>query len=85
MKGNPIINVGSGSTIEPNNTQSTIPGLDAITEDASDVKDNQHNLVVSGILDGNIRTVEFTNFRGEQGKSLLLRLIGKDGKIIRAV
>ncbi len=85
MKGNPIINVGSGSTIEPNDTQSKIPGLDAITEDVSDVKDNQQNLVVSGILDGNVRTVEFTNFRGEQGKSLQLRLKGKDGKLVRAV
>ena len=85
MKGNPIINVGSGSTIEPNNTQSKIPGLDAITEDVSDVKDNQQNLVVSGILDGNIRATEFTNFRGEQGKSLQFRLKGKDSKLVRAV
>ena len=85
MKGNPIINVGSGSTIEPNNTQSKIPGLDAITEDVSDVKDNQQNLVVSGILDGNIRVTEFTNFRGEQGKSLQFRLKGKDNKLVRAV
>lgn len=85
MKGNPIINVGSGSTIEPNNTQSKIPDLDAITEDASEIKENQQNLVVSGILDGNIRTAEFTNFRGEQGKSLQLRLKGKDGRLVRAV
>ena len=85
MKGNPIINVGSGSTIEPNNTQSKIPGLDAITEDVSNVKDNQQNLVVSGILDGNIRVTEFTNFKGEQGKSLQFRLKGKDDKIVRAV
>jgi ssDNA-binding replication factor A large subunit len=85
MKGNPIINIGSGSTIEPNNTQSKIPSLDAITEDVGDVKDNQQNLVVSGILDGNIRTAEFTNFKGEQGKSLQFRLKGKDGKLVRAV
>jgi replication factor A1 len=85
MKGNPIINVGSGSTIEPNNTQSKIPGLDAITEDVSDIKENQQDLVVSGILDGNIRATEFTNFRGEQGKSLQFRLKGKDNKIVRAV
>lgn len=85
MKGNPIINVGSGSTIEPNNTHSKIPALDDITEDVSDVKDNQQNLVVSGILDGNIRASEFTNFRGEQGKSLQFRLKGKDNKLVRAV
>ena len=85
LKGNPIINVGSGSTVEPNETQSTIPSLDDITEDVSSVKENQQNLVVSGILDGNIRVSEFTNFRGEPGKSLQLRLKGSDGTVIRAV
>jgi len=85
MKGNPIINVGSGSTIEPNGTQSTIPSLDSITEDVSNVKENQQNLVVTGVLDGNIRTSEFTNFKGEQGKSLQFRLKGKDGMVLRVV
>ena len=85
MKGNPIINVGSGSTVEPNNTQSKIPDLDAITDNVSSVKENQQNLVVSGILDGNIRVTEFTNFKGEQSKALQLRLKGSDGTTIRAV
>jgi len=85
MKGNPIINVGSGSTIEPNDTQSDIPSLDAITDDVSSVKENQQNLVVTGILDGNIRTSEFTNFKGEPGKSVQLRLKGRDGSVMRVV
>jgi replication factor A1 len=85
LKGNPIINVGSGSSVEPNNTQSKIPSLDDITDDVSNVKENQQNLVVSGILDGSIRTTEFTNFKGEQSKALQLRLKGNDGMIIRAV
>jgi len=85
LKGNPIINVGSGSTVEPNRTESKIPSLDDITDDVSHVKENQQNLVVSGILDGNIRTTEFTNFKGEQSKALQLRLKGTDGTIIRAV
>ena len=62
---------------------STIPSLDAITDDVSSVKENQQNLVVTGILDGNLRTTEFTNFKGEPGKSLQLRLKGKDGNIMR--
>ena len=85
MKGNPIINIGSGSNIEPNGITSTIPSLDAITDDVSNVKENQQNLVVTGILDGNLRTLEFTNFKGEPGKSLQFRLKGKDGNIIRVV
>ena len=85
LKGNPIINVGSGSSVEPNLTESKIPSLDDITDDVSNIKENQQNLVVSGILDGNIRTTEFTNFKGEQSKALQLRLKGNDGAIIRAV
>ncbi|OLB92537.1 MAG: single-stranded DNA-binding protein [Thaumarchaeota archaeon 13_1_40CM_38_12] len=85
MKGNPIINVGSGAAIEPNKDSSTIPTLDAITEDISNVKENQQNLVVSGLLDGAIRSTEFTNIRGEPGRALQLRLKGKDGMILRVV
>ncbi len=85
MKGNPIINVGSGSNIEPNGTTSTIPSLDDITDDVSNVKENQQNLVVTGILDGNLRTTEFTNFKGEPGRSLQFRLKGKDGSSVRVV
>ncbi|MDR3782443.1 MAG: single-stranded DNA-binding protein [Candidatus Nitrosotalea sp.] len=85
MKGNPIINVGSGSNIEPNGTVSSIPSLDAITDDVGSVKENQQNLVVTGVLDGNIRATEFTNFKGEPGKSVQLRLKGKDGTVVRVV
>ncbi len=85
MKGNPIINVGSGSNIESNGTESSIPSLDAITDDVSSVKENQQNLVVTGVLDGNIRATEFTNFKGEPGKSVQLRLKGKDGTVVRVV
>lgn len=85
LKGNPIINVGSGSSVEPNNTQSKIPSLDDITDNVSNVKENQQNLVVSGILDGSIRTTEFTNFKGERGTAMQLRLKGNDGTIVRAV
>ncbi|MDE1830367.1 MAG: single-stranded DNA-binding protein [Thaumarchaeota archaeon] len=85
LKGNPIINVGSGSSVESNNTQSKIPSLDDITDNVSNVKENQQNLVVSGVLDGNIRTTEFTNFKGERSTALQLRLKGNDGTIVRAV
>src|SRR2546427_12070070 len=85
MKGNPIINVGSGSTVETNSASSNIPTLDAITEDVSNIKENQQNLVVSGNLDGSVRSTEFTNARGEKGKALQIRLKGKDGAIVRTV
>jgi len=85
MTGTPIINVGSGSNLETSEIESKIPSLDSITEDVSEVKENQQNLVVSGILDGNIRMTEFTNFKGQPGKALHLRLKGKNDTITRVV
>lgn len=85
MTGTPIINVGSGSNLETSEIESKIPLLDSITEDVSEVKENQQNLVVYGILDGNIRVTEFTNFKGQPGKALHLRLKGKNDTITRVV
>lgn len=85
MTGTPIINVGSGSNLETSEMESRIPLLDSITEDISMIKENQQNLVVSGILDGNIRLSEFTNFKGQPGKALHLRLKGRDGTVTRVV
>ncbi|MGQ0794727.1 MAG: single-stranded DNA-binding protein [Nitrosopumilaceae archaeon] len=85
MTGTPIINVGSGSILETSELESRIPSLDSITEDVSEIKENQQNLVVSGILDGNIRMTEFTNFKGQPGKALHLRLKGKNDSITRVV
>jgi len=85
MTGTPIINVGSGSSLETTETLSNIPTLDSITEDVSTIKENQQNLVVTGTLDGNVRLSEFTNFKGKPGKALHLRLKGKDGTITRVV
>jgi len=85
MTGTPIINVGSGSNLETSEIESKIPLLDSITEDVSEVKENQQNLVVSGVLDGNIRMTEFTNFKGQPGKALHLRLKGKNDTITRVV
>ncbi len=85
ITGSPIINVGSGSNVETSEAPTSIPSLDSITDDVSVIKENQQNLVVSGILDGNVRLVEFINFKGRPGKALHLRLKGKDGTHARVV
>ena len=79
LNGSPTINVGSGSDIESANKESEIRPIDDLTIDVSEVKENQSNLVVSGKIDGNITTLEFTNRRGEPGKGLRMRLKGNDG------
>jgi len=79
LNGSPTINVGSGSNIESTDKESEIRPIDDLTIDVSEVKENQSNLVVSGKIDGNITTLEFTNRRGEPGKGLRMRLKGNDG------
>jgi len=78
LNGSPTINVGSGSNIESTNKESEICPIDDLTIDASEIKENQNNLVVSGKIDGGITTLEFTNRRGEPGKGLRMRLKGND-------
>ncbi|MEK0346977.1 MAG: single-stranded DNA-binding protein, partial [Nitrosopumilus sp.] len=85
LDGSPTINIGSGSNIEPVNTESKIPTIDTITKDISELKEGQKDLVISGITDGIISGMEFTNSRGKPGKALRMRLKGKDGSAMRVV
>ena len=85
LDGSPTINIGSGSNIEATDTKSEIPTIDTITKDISELKEGQKDLVISGIIDGMISGMEFTNSRGQPGKALRMRLKGKDGSGIRVV
>lgn len=79
LSGDPTINVGSGATVEAAGSESDIKSIDSITVDISEIKENQKDLVVSGIIDGQISSIQFTNSRGQPGKGLKLRLKGNDG------
>ncbi|MCA9827259.1 MAG: single-stranded DNA-binding protein [Nitrosopumilus sp.] len=85
LDGSPTINIGSGSNIETMDTKSEIPTIDTITKDISELKEGQKDLVISGMLDGVISGMEFTNSRGQPGKALRMRLKGKDGNGIKVV
>ena len=85
LDGSPTINIGSGSNIETANSQSEIPTIDTITKDVSGLQEGQKDLVISGMIDGVISGMEFTNSRGMPGKALRMRLKGKDGNGIRVV
>ena len=41
--------------------------------------------MISGVIDGAISGMEFTNSRGQPGKALRMRLKGKDGSGMRVV
>ncbi len=85
LDGSPTINIGSGSNIETTDTESEIPTIDTITKDISELQEGQKDLVISGITDGVISGMEFTNSRGKPGKALRMRLKGKDGNAMRVV
>lgn len=85
LDGLPTINIGSGSNIETANNQSEIPTIDTITKDVSGLQEGQKDLVISGMIDGVISGMEFTNSRGMPGKALRMRLKGKDGNGVRVV
>lgn len=85
LDGSPTINIGSGSNIETTDTQSEIPSIETITKDVSELQEGQKDLVISGVIDGIISGMEFTNSRGQPGKALRMRLKGKDGSGMRVV
>ena len=85
LDGSPTINIGSGSNIETTETKSEIPTIDTLTKDVSELQEGQKDLVMSGIIDGVISGMEFTNSRGQPGKALRMRLKGKDGNGVRVV
>lgn len=85
LNGSPTINIGSGSNIEITDNKSEIPTIDKITKDISELKEGQKDLVITGIIDGVVNSMEFTNSRGQPGKALRMRLKGKDNTAMRVV
>ncbi len=85
LNGDPTINVGSGSNLEAIDNESDIPDIDSITKDVSESKEGQKDLVLSGIIDGMITGMEFTNSLGQPRTALRMRLKGKDGNVMRVV
>jgi len=85
LDGSPTINIGSGSDIKTTDTKSEIPNIDTITKDISGLQEGQKDLVISGMIDGVISGMQFTNSRGQPGTALRMRLKGKEGSAMRVV
>ncbi len=85
LSGSPTINIGSGSNIESSQEKSSIPSIGDITKDVSLLTEDQKDIVVSGVLSGQINTLEFTNRNGERNTALRFQLKGKDGNLKRVV
>ena len=85
LDGSPTINIGSGSNIQTVETESQIPMIDKITKDISELQEGQKDLVISGMIDGIISGMKFTNSKGQPGTAIRMRLKGKDGSAMRVV
>lgn len=85
LNGSPTINIGSGSNIELTDNKSEIPTIDKITKDISELQEGQKDLAITGVIDGIVSSMEFTNSRGQPGKALRMRLKGKEGSVMRVV
>lgn len=78
INGDVVINVGSNSSVEQLHEDSDIPTIDEITVDVSTVSQGQKNLAVSGLVDGQLGTINFTNAKGQPRKALKMKLKGTD-------
>ena len=80
LNGKPIINIGEGGNIYPNEGNDTsIPDLDGITSNIDSVRAEKENAVISGLIGSIPRIIEFSDSRGERKKSLQTMLSNESG------
>ena len=85
LTGAPTINIGSGASIETSQSESDIISIDSKISDASEVKEDQRDLIISGTLGSTMSLLEFTNSKGQPSKALKFRLRGKNKILINVV
>ena len=85
LTGAPTINIGSGASIETSQSESDIVSIDSKITDASEIKDDQRDLIVSGTLGSTMSLLEFTNSKGQPSKALKFRLRGENKNLVNVV
>jgi len=85
LTGAPTINIGSGASIETSQSESDIVSIDSKITDASEIKDDQRDLIVSGTLGSAMSLLEFTNSKGQPSKALKFRLRGENKNLVNVV
>jgi hypothetical protein len=75
LDGKPIIHLSSNSTIDAiEQTENTIPSVEAKAITIDDVTEPQENVVIIGNLDSSPRISNFNNPRGESSRALQMEL-----------
>lgn len=85
MSGALVINLGTDGTIESLDDLPGAPGIDEIAKDVGMLTEADRDVAVSGILDGMLATMNFTDSKGEARKALRMRLRALDGDSYRTV
>ena len=85
LDGTPAINIGSNSNIEIMDSESSIPPIDTLTKDVSELNKEEKDLVVSGTIEGMINEMRYTDSKGQPKKALRMRIKGKDGSEMKVV
>ncbi|MDP6898605.1 MAG: single-stranded DNA-binding protein, partial [Candidatus Nitrosopelagicus sp.] len=66
-------------------SESDIVSIDSKITDASEIKDDQRDLIVSGTLGSAMSLLEFTNSKGQPSKALKFRLRGENKNLVNVV
>ena len=85
LGGGCVVNLGNDSEISAGPEMPEIPDIDDISKDVEDLEETDKNVVVTGILDGAVTTMNFTNSRGRPSQALRMRLKGKGGSSYKVV
>ncbi len=85
IRGDCVVNLGEGSEVSAGSEMPSIPGIDKIAKDAEDLEETDRNVVITGLLDGMITTMNFTRKSGQPSSALRMRLKGRNGSNYRVV
>lgn len=81
FEGLPTVHIGSNSDIKPitkAEAEINIPDVNMIIKDISQLREDKKYQAASGIIDGMVDVMEFTNSKGQPRKALKMRLRSQD-------
>lgn len=85
LNGALVANMGDGSEIQRLDDLPNVPGIDSMTKDVSALEETDRDVAISGVLDGNIGVMNYTDNQNNPRCALRMRLKGMDDTIRRVV
>lgn len=85
LAGSPVINLGTDATVEEIGDLPGVPGIEDMARDVGTLTEADKDVAVSGMLDGMLATMNFTDSKGEPRKALRMRLRALNGDSYRTI